>query len=30
MNISNHFEGKYRVVSYEESIARIANTHMKV
>lgn len=30
MNISNHFEGKYRVVSYEESIARIANTNMKV
>lgn len=30
MNISNHFDGKYRVVSYEESIVRIANTHMKV
>ncbi|MCD8184601.1 MAG: hypothetical protein LUE99_17765 [Bacteroides sp.] len=30
MNISNHFDGKYRVVGYEESIARIANAHMKV
>lgn len=29
MNLSNHFEGKYRVVSYEESIRRIANAHMK-
>lgn len=30
MSISNHFDGKYRVVSYEESIRRIANAHMKV
>ncbi len=30
MEMSNHFEGKYRVVSYEESIARIAKAHMKV
>lgn len=30
MELSNHFEGKYRVVSYEESIRRIANAHMKV
>lgn len=30
MNISNHFDGKYRVVSYEESIIRIAHAHMKV
>ena len=29
MSISNHFDGKYRVVSYEESIRRIANAHMK-
>ena len=29
MNMSNHFDGKYRVVSYEESIKRIANAHMK-
>ena len=29
MNISNHFDGKYRVVSYEESIRRIAKAHMK-
>ena len=29
MSISNHFEGKYRVVSYEESIRRIARAHMK-
>ncbi len=25
MELSNHFDGKYRVVSYEESIQRIAN-----
>lgn len=30
MSLSNHFDGKYRVVSYEESIRRIANAHMKV
>lgn len=30
MNISNHFDGKYRVVSYEESIRRIAKAHMVV
>ena len=30
MSISNHFDGKYRVVSYEESISRIAKAHMKV
>ena len=30
MSISNHFDGKYRVVSYEESIKRIAKAHMKV
>ena len=30
MSISNHFDGKYRVVSYEESIRRIAEAHMKV
>lgn len=30
MSISNHFDGKYRVVSYEESIRRIAKAHMKV
>lgn len=29
MAMSNHFDGKYRVVSYEESISRIANAHMK-
>ena len=29
MDLSNHFDGKYRVVSYEESIRRIANAHMK-
>lgn len=30
MELSNHFEGKYRMVSYEESIRRIAKAHMKV
>ena len=30
MSLSNHFDGKYRVVSYEESIRRIANAHMIV
>lgn len=30
MSLSNHFDGKYRVVSYEESIRRIANAHMVV
>jgi len=30
MSISNHFDGKYRVVSYEESIQRIAKAHMIV
>ena len=30
MKMSNHFDGKYRVVSYEESIRRIAKAHMKV
>lgn len=30
MDLSNHFDGKYRVVSYEESIRRIANAHMVV
>lgn len=30
MKMSNHFDGKYRVVSYEESIRRIANAHMVV
>lgn len=30
MSISNHFDGKYRVVSYEESIRRIAEAHMTV
>lgn len=30
MDMSNHFDGKYRVVSYEESIQRIANANMKV
>ncbi len=29
MSLSNHFGGKYRVVSYEESIKRIAKAHMK-
>lgn len=29
MELSNHFDGIYRVVSYEESISRIANAHMK-
>ena len=29
MSLSNHFDGKYRVVSYEESIQRIAKAHMK-
>ncbi len=28
MELSNHFDGKYRVVSYDESIRRIANAHM--
>ena len=27
--MSNHFDGKYRVVSYEESIDRIAKAHIK-
>ena len=30
MSMSNHFDGKYRVVSYEESIQRIAKAHMVV
>lgn len=30
MKISNHFDGKYRVVSYEESIQRIAKAHMRI
>ena len=30
MSLSNHFDGKYRVVSYEESIRRIAKAHMVV
>jgi len=30
MDMSNHFDGKYRVVSYDESIRRIANAHMVV
>lgn len=30
MSISNHFDGKYRVVSYEESIRRIAKAHMTI
>lgn len=30
MCISNHFNGNYRVVTYEESISRIAKAHMKV
>lgn len=29
MELSNHFDGRYRVVSYEESIQRIAKAHMK-
>lgn len=29
MSLSNHFDGKYRVVSYDESIQRIAKAHMK-
>lgn len=29
LSISNHFDGKYRVVSYDESIDRIAKAHMK-
>ncbi len=29
-DMSNHFDGKYRVVSYEESIARISKAHMTV
>ena len=29
MNLSNHFDGKYRVVSYDESIQRIAKAHIK-
>jgi UDP-glucose 4-epimerase len=30
MRLSNHFDGMYRVVSYEESIRRIAEANMKV
>lgn len=30
MDMSNHFDGKYRVVSYEESVQRIARAHMKI
>lgn len=30
MSISNHFDGKYRVVSYEESIKRIARAHLRI
>ena len=30
MSISNHFDGKYRVVNYEESIIRIARTRMEL
>lgn len=30
MAMSNHFDGAYRVVSYEESIQRIAKVHMVV
>lgn len=30
MDMSNHFDGKYRVVSYNESIQRIAKAHMKI
>ena len=30
MELSNHFDGKYRVVNYEESIRRIADAHMIV
>ena len=29
MRLSNHFNGQYRVVSYEESIQRIAKAHMR-
>lgn len=29
MELSNHFDGKYRVVNYEESIRRIAKVHVK-
>jgi len=29
IELSNHFNGKYRVVSYEESICRIAKVHLK-
>lgn len=29
MEMSNHFDGSYRMVSYEESIRRIAKAHMK-
>jgi UDP-glucose 4-epimerase len=29
MEMSNHFDGKYRVVSYEESIRRISKAYMK-
>lgn len=29
MSLSNHFEGKYRIVSYNQSIQRIAKAHMK-
>lgn len=30
MDLSNHFNGTYRVVSYQQSIERIAKAHMKV
>jgi UDP-glucose 4-epimerase len=30
MSLSNHFDGRYRVVSYDESIQRIAKAHMVV
>lgn len=30
MDISNHFDGKYRIVSYNESIQRIAKAHMNI
>lgn len=30
MDISNHFDGKYRVVSYEQSIERITKAHKAV
>lgn len=29
MELSEHFDGKYRVVSYQKSIQRIAKSHMK-